>query len=171
MINKILVPAIAKSAELQQIWKEHYYTQEMFYCQGGEYYHPLSINENNDYGQYAYAVIDNDKIIGYISYYWNCNSRSVTGLMIISFDKGNPNFGIALHMLKKEIISRNPHRIEWRMVGGNPVEEFYDKIIKQYNGRKILLRDGTIDKTGHYLNDYIYEIIMEDNNEKYGSGN
>lgn len=34
------------------------------------------------------------------------------------------------------------HRVEWRMVGGNPVERSYDKFCKMHNGTKHILKDA-----------------------------
>lgn len=51
------------------------------------------------------------------------------------------------------------HRIEWRMIGGNPVERSYDKFCNKFGGTKHVLRDAIKDKYGKYHDDIIYEII------------
>ena len=51
------------------------------------------------------------------------------------------------------------HRVEWRMVGGNPSERSYDKFLKRHNGNKHILKDSIRDKYGNYRNDIIYEIV------------
>lgn len=53
------------------------------------------------------------------------------------------------------------HRIEWRMVGGNPVEKHYDKFCQKYRGKKYVLTDVLKDRCGKYHNDVIYEIIFK----------
>ena len=162
-MSKVLIPAISRKEELQKLWYEKYYSKDMFFCDGGNYMYPLDIPENNEHNKYAYAVIDGDKVIGYISFYFIPQQREVRGFMIMSFDKGNPKFAVALYEIKKLILSFNPHRIEWRMVAGNPVEKHYDRILESYeeHGRKIKLKDTTIDMQGNYLDEYIYEIIMK----------
>lgn len=51
------------------------------------------------------------------------------------------------------------HRVEWRMVGGNPVERHYDKFCEKHDGTKHVLRDAVKDEDGNYRNDIIYEIV------------
>lgn len=53
------------------------------------------------------------------------------------------------------------HRIEWRMVGGNPVERSYYRFCKKFNGSKHILKDAVKDRYGNYHDDIIYEIILD----------
>ncbi len=63
--------------------------------------------------------------------------------------------------IKKLLFDYCLHRIEWRMVGGNPVEKSYDKLCKKFNGTNHILRDSIKDKYGKYRDDIIYEIIND----------
>ena len=81
--------------------------------------------------------------------------------ILISFDKGNINIGLAINeVLNKVIKEFKVHRIEYRMIGNNPVKKHYDKFCKKYNGRIIELRDCFKDRQGNYRNEYIYEILL-----------
>ena len=61
----------------------------------------------------------------------------------------------------EELVSQL-HKIEWRMVGGNPVEKHYDKFCFKHNGKKHILKDSIKDADGNYRDDIIYEIIKEE---------
>lgn len=87
---------------------------------------------------------------------WYPNIKDIPGL--VSFDRGNPIIGNDLYKKLEELVSRF-HRIEWRMVGGNPVEKHYDKFCKLHNGKKHILKDSIRDKSGNYHDDIIYEIV------------
>ena len=58
----------------------------------------------------------------------------------------------------EELVSRL-HRVEWRMVGGNPAERGYDSFCKRHNGTKHILKDAIKDRNGNYRDDVIYEIV------------
>ena len=80
---------------------------------------------------------------------------------LIAFEKGNSNIGINIYREIKRIINEyHIHRIEWRMVGNNPVKKHYDKFCKKYNGNKYILKDALRDKQGIYHDDVIYEIVF-----------
>ena len=51
---------------------------------------------------------------------------------IFSFDKGNPIIGEDLYTKLEELVDKF-HRVEWRMVGGNPAERSYDKFLEVWN--------------------------------------
>lgn len=61
--------------------------------------------------------------------------------------------------MEKLIHEYKLHRIEWRVVSGNPVKKHYDKFCKKYNGNIIKLTDVFKDKYGNYRDSYIYEIL------------
>lgn len=47
------------------------------------------------------------------------------------------------------------------MIGDNPVQKHYDKFIKHFGGRKVILKQTVKDQNGVYHDDYIYEILNE----------
>ena len=59
------------------------------------------------------------------------------------------------------ICGSNQHRMEYRMIGGNPVERHYDNFCRRYNGKKIMLTDVFKDRYGKYHDMAIYEIIFD----------
>lgn len=161
----MLIPAIIKKEEIEMQFKRYYYTDDMMYEVGGLYNWTPTISESDGNGFIRYAIVDDNdgKLLGYFGYRidWYASCASQFGLF--SFDRGNPTVGIdVLKEMRKLIHDYKLHRIEWRMVGGNPVEKHYDKFCDRYNGRKLVLHDAIKDRYGRYRNDVIYEIINDE---------
>lgn len=155
----MLVPAIARKAELEQLFAEHIYDDDMFLYNGYPHCNSipdLTLKENI----YRWAIVDSNKVIGYFTYYIETNSDNVCSFGLYSFDKGNPLIGIDVYRQMKALVKTH-RRIEWRMIGGNPVKKHYDRFLKRMNGRKVLLKKVVKDMHGRYHNEYIYEIVRD----------
>lgn len=157
----MLIPAIVKKDEILNAFKRYCYTEDMFLETGTLYNWIPNIQEEPDEGCFQYAIVDGkENLIGYLAYKVNWYSSCASCFGLISFDRGNPIVGRDLFAeMKKLIHEYKLHRIEWRMVGGNPVEGHYNKFCKKYNGTKHILKDAIKDKYGRYRDDIIYEII------------
>ncbi len=80
----------------------------------------------------------------------------------ISFKRNDKTIGFdVLRELRKIINDYHIHRLEWRMIGGNPVEKHYDKFCNRYHGKKFVLTDCFKDRYSNYHDDVIYEIIFD----------
>lgn len=156
----MIVPAITVKEEIEKLFSQQFYSKDMFYYVGGVDSFPLEISSSTDNGRYEWAIMDGDKIIGYISYTIDWYSQGVYNFGLISFDKGNPKVGIGIKEIINLLTSYDIHRIEWKMICGNPVERHYDFWCKHFNGRKIELRDVTKDQYGRFRNSVIYEVIL-----------
>ena len=158
----MLVPAIIKKNEILEAFKNYYYTEDMMYETGGLTNWLPNIQEETESGRFQYAIVNSDgKLLGYLDYHIDWYSSCASRFGLISFDRGNLIVGKDLYSeLNKLIYEYKLHRIEWRMIGGNPVEKHYDKICEKYNGTKHILKDAIKDKFGNYHNDIIYEIIL-----------
>lgn len=154
----MLKPAILYKEELLKKFAEELYTQDYTFYMGyscGTLLPHIEEQEN----RYQYAIINKaNEVIGYFAYdYWPiCDTILNFGLY--SFDKGNPIVGYDLYNKLKELIERH-HRIEWRVVGNNPVKRSYDTFCKKYNGMIAHLHQSTKDTNGNYVDEFIYEII------------
>lgn len=158
----MLAPAIYFKEEIIQEFKRLFYSDELYYYMGcHENGLPNIVDEDkNDLRQYA--ILDSEQEpIGYFAYHIDRYSSNVRGFGLISFSDYLQPF-IVDDVLKelKTLISKF-HRIEWCMVGDNPIKKHYDKFCKKYNGRMIELRDVFKDNDGNYINSYIYEIITK----------
>lgn len=157
----MLVPAIIYKDEICKRFLKYAYSEDMINYTGYLGYSMPTIAEENNGNLYQYAIVDNDRLIGYFTYQidWYASCANCFGLF--SFDRSNSIIGRDIYReLKKIINDYNIHRIEWRMVGGNSVEKHYDKFCRKYNGRKHILRDAIRDRQGCYHDDVIYEILF-----------
>lgn len=158
----MLIPAILCKEAIQNNFKQLYYTDDMMYESATlDNWFP-EIADKPDACTYQYAIVDDLKNLkGYISYVIDWYSSSAYNFGLISFDRGNPIIGEALYCeMVKLLNTYKLHRVEWRVVSGNPVEKHYDKFCNQFNGRKIELKDVFKDREGNYRSCYIYEIIQ-----------
>ncbi len=156
----MLVPAILYKEEIIKEFQKLYYTDDMFFETGClEQWYP-NISDMPEEGRFDYAIINGSKLIGYLSYQVDYYVSKAYNFGLISFDRGNPIIGRDLFNKMEELVHRF-HRVEWRMIGGNPVEEHYDKFCERYNGNKYFLKDAIRDRNGNYHDDIIYEIVNE----------
>lgn len=160
----MLIPAILRENEILENIKKYYYTEDMMYETGSLNNWLLNIQNITEDGRFQYAIVNSEnKLLGYLDYQINWYSSCAHNFGIISFDRGNPIVGKDLfNELNKLIYQYKIHRIEWRMIGGNPVEKHYDKFCKKFNGSKHILKDAIKDKYGRYHDDIIYEIIVKE---------
>lgn len=156
----MLKPAIIYKEEIMQRFRERAYTDDMLYYSGGLGFSPPEIDDDPDGSTFRYAIVDGGKAVGYLTYAvdWYASCAHCFGL--ISFGR-NATVGIdVLRELRKIINEYHIHRLEWRMVGGNPVEKHYDRFCLRNGGRKLVLKDAIRDRHGRYHDDVIYEIIF-----------
>lgn len=163
----MLVPAICYADVIRQKLAQYYYTEDMVYYTGWLGAEMPTIDSNADGNTYQYAIMDNHTVIGYLSYEIDWYARSADRFKLFSFDRGNVVVGFDLAKELKKIINQyHIHRLEYRVIGGNPAEKNYDNFCKKYNGKKHVLTDCFRDKHGEYHNVIIYEIIFDDS-QKY----
>ena len=163
----MLVPAILYKDEIANKFLSYNYTEDMFNFTGCLVNYQPEIKEDSDDSFYQYAIIDNGKLIGYFAYIINWYSSCAYQFGLFSFDKNNKMIGLDIYREVKKIINNyHIHRIEWRMIGGNPVEKHYDRFCNKYNGKKFVLTDAIRDRNGEYHNDVIYEILFDEHKHK-----
>ena len=153
----MLKPAILYKDELLKKFSEVVYDDNYFLYMGYAHGHALPQIEDTDFN-YQWAIVDNNKVIGYFAYRIDPSCSVVHNFGLYSFDPGNIIVGKDVFTKMKELIEKY-HRVEWRMIGGNPIQRQYDRFCKKYNGQRVILHDCTKDNYGNYRDDYIYEII------------
>ena len=152
----MLKPAIIYEKELTELFKTVLYTDDYFYYVGYGHCHSLPEFKICD-NYYNFAIVDNDKVVGYLSYYIDSGTDGVERFGLISFDKGNMTV-ISDTKKRFEELVKTHKRVEWRCVEGNPVSKIYDKILERYNGYKHKLHNCTLTPDGKIVGCYIYEI-------------
>ena len=165
----MLKPAIIYKDELIKLFAEQLYTDSYFYYNGYPNANGLPEIKAED-EKYQYAIVDDNKIVGYFSYTAWASTDTVLHFGLYSFDKGNITIGKDVYNKMRELV-RTYRRIEWRMIGENPVQRIYDKFCKKYGGNKVVLHDVCKDNQGNYHDEYIYEILspvkLNDNKTQY----
>lgn len=157
----MLVPAIFYADEIRKKFMQYNYSDDLILYNGYLGYCLPKIAENDNGELYQYAVVDNDKLIGYFTYQIDWYVSCARNFGLFSVDRNNKIIGFDVYRELKKIINQyHIHRMEWRMVGENPVEKHYDKFCKKYGGKKFVLTDALKDRTGKYHDDVIYEIIF-----------
>lgn len=156
----MLKPAILYKDQITRKLQEIVYSDDFFYYSGIAHDHDIpDVKLQNN--MYYWAVVDSkDNVIGCIIYRIHIPTDCAYSFGIISFDKGNILLPLDLVRLLTKLIHRH-HRVEWRMIGNNPVKPHYDKFCMKYGGRILHLKDASVDLDGNYVDDYIYEIIYE----------
>jgi triacylglycerol esterase/lipase EstA (alpha/beta hydrolase family) len=154
----MLKPAICYKDEIEKLFMKELYSQNYFYYAGYAHSNELPKITVKDY-EYQYAIVTPDnKVIGYLAYRIDAICSSVYDFGLYSFDKGNYLIGIDLYEEMEKLVSQY-HRVEWKMIGGNPVQKHYDKFCKKHKGHIVVLHDVIKDELGKYHDEYIYEII------------
>ena len=155
---QVLVPAVLYKEQITKEFQKLYYTEDMLFETGClEQWRP-EIEDIPSAGRFDYAIVSGNKLIGFLSYQvdYYCSSAYNFGLM--SFDRGNPIIGRDVFEKLEELVS-TLHRVEWRMIGGNPAERGYDAFCERHNGNKHIFKDSIRDAKGNYRNDIVYEIV------------
>lgn len=154
----MLVPAVLYREDIQKAFAKELYSRNYFYYNG--YAHCNTLPEINlEDNVYHFAIVSKEeKLVGYLSYRVDPNTDCVYNFGLYSFDRGNPLIGIDLFSELERLLSIY-HRIEWRMIGGNPVKKHYDKFCIKHGGNVVVLHDACKDPNGKYVNAYIYEIV------------
>lgn len=165
-MNELLQPAVLFKNQIIAEYQKRFYAKDMFYETAGNSNWIPDIKEEPDDDCYQYAIVDENKLIGFICFQinWYVSCAYCFGLM--SFDKGNYKIGKAVRYVIDQLVNEYKlHRIEWRVVCGNPVEKAYDRLCKEYGGNKMIYHDSIKNRQGVYINEAVYEIILGGNNE------
>lgn len=124
----------------------------------------VQLDDNNINRHNFVSVNKNDEIIGYIQYYLDWTNMSVEGIMIVSFDMGNPEFIRDVYKVIDDIFTKyNLNRLEFEAIVDNPATKSYKKYITKYGGvqsgysrQAVRLNDGK-------LHDVVkFEILRDD---------
>jgi hypothetical protein len=155
----LLKPALLYTEQIIKKFTEQLYTTDYFYYCGYPCGNNLpKIEANPDL--YQYAVVDkNNNVIGFFTYRIDDYTDSVKDFGLFSFDKGN-SIVVRDVLRKLEELVKIHHRIEWGVIGTNPVKRHYDKFCKKYNGYIHQWHEASRDECGKYIDSYTYEIVQ-----------
>lgn len=163
----MLVPALLYKKEIEDYFIKHLYDYNMFLYNGYAHSNSLPKIEPAE-NIYQFAIIDkndtNNPLKGYFSYRIDLLTDCVYNFGLISLcedeEKKSSRIGIDVY---KELIRlyKIHHRIEWRVMGNNPVIRHYDSLCKRLKGHRVHLHDVVKDNNNQFQDEYMYEIIRD----------
>lgn len=174
----MLKPAILYKEELEKKFAEVMYDEDYFLYMGYAHGHelpkirafdneyqwaivsPERVTDIDEYGNITEPVEIPEKVIGWFAYRVQPETDTVLSFGLYSFDRGNPLIGYDIYPKMQELV-KNHRRIEWRVIGGNPVIRHYDKFCYMNGGKRVTLHKVVKDHNGVYRDEHIYEIVRE----------
>ena len=108
----------------------------------------------------SYNSVIKHEVIGYFAYQIQPETDTVLNFGLYSFDRGNPIIGKDIFTKMKELVEKY-RRLEWRVIGGNPVIRHYDKFCYLNGGKRVTLHNVAKDPNGTYRDEHIYEIVRD----------
>lgn len=160
----MLVPAMAYKDKLLEKFAKEMYTDRYFYYVGYGHSHSLPQITDSD-NTYQWAIMSDDKIVGWFAYKIYSDIDSVENFGLYSFNDDDSSIMRNALSLGKDVYNKmeelikSYHKVSWRVIGGNPVIGSYDRLCKKFYGNKVHLHDTCKDNHGKYHDEFIYEII------------
>lgn len=153
----MLKPAYLYKDELEKKFAEVMYDDDYFLYMGYAHGHGLPKIGTFD-NEYQWAIVSKEKVIGWFAYRVQPETDTVFDFGLYSFNRGNPIIGKDVFCKMKELVKKH-RRLEWRVIGGNPVIRHYDKFCCLNGGKRVTLHKVVKDTNGFYRDEHIYEIV------------
>lgn len=168
----MLVPALVHKEELLKKFAKEIYSERFFYYSGYGHCHGIpNIAETDNDNIYQWAILSNDKVIGWLAYRVYTDTKSVENFGLYAFEDEDYSIQRNALALGRDVYNKIHelaeiyHRVSWRVIGGNPVIRSYNAICKEFSNKEnyyvnsVQLTDVTVDAKGQYHDEVIYEII------------
>ena len=102
----MLVPAILFKEQIIAEFQRIYFTEDMMYLTGCLEQWSPDISASPEEGKFDFAIVSNDKLIGYLSYRIDYYCSKAYNFGLLSFDRGNPVVGEELFNKMEELTKR-----------------------------------------------------------------
>ena len=155
----MLLPAQLYREELKNKLIAAWYDPKYKYYFSGSAYE-LSLPDNNE-SRHDFVHLDTDgKVDGYFSYQIDWQAKSLYNFGLIGFAENNMDFLRECEKSIEEMVSQGIRRAEFWAWSENPVNKFYERIMKRYGGQIV----GHLHNSGFFGGEYhdtvIYEILF-----------
>lgn len=151
----MIKPAQLYAEELKRLYCETWYNPKYMYYQsyvGTEEFHL----PDNNYERHSFAILDNNEVIGYISYRLNWASKVAYNFGIISF-KSSLVFGKDLMQIIDDIfVKYKMNKMEFYAFSDNPAIKHYYRFINKFGGREV----GIIKQTSMLMDGKLHDSVM-----------
>lgn len=160
----MLEPAQLYAEQLRTELLKAWYQPENMYWNGGPWDSLPDLPEDN-YSQHCFVSVDKrGRVIGYICYSVDWMSMSVSEFGIISFHKGNLEFGRDLFEALDNLFTvYGMNRISWWCHADNPAIRGYRSFIRRHGGKECgYLRQYSRLQDGKLHDSVLFEILAEE---------
>lgn len=158
----MIKPAQLYAEELKRLYCETWYDSKYMYYHSYVGTEDLHLPDNN-YERHAFAILDNNEIIGYISYRLNWAAKVTYNFGIISF-KQSLVFGKDLMKIIDDIFMKyKMNKMEFYAFSDNPVIKHYYKFIDKFGGREVgILKQTNLLMDGKLHDSVMFELFRDD---------
>jgi len=159
----MLQPAIKYESELKECFRDIMFDERFMYADSASYRDEYEA-KTSTWRNHEFAIVHEDKVLGYIAYEIDRASNVCCGLQVINFT-GEPDFIFAKDLkqaLCDIFIKFGFSKLRFTCMVGNPILPHYDKICEKYGGRIVGVweqEERLIDGKTYDLK--LYEILKE----------
>ena len=151
----MIKPAQLYTEELKRLYCETWYDSKYMYYHSYVGTEDLHLPDNN-YERHAFAILENNEVIGYISYRLNWAAKVTYNFGIISF-KQSLVFGKDLMKIIDDIFMKyKMNKMEFCAFSDNPVIKHYYNFIDKFGGREV----GILKQTGMLMDGKLHDSVM-----------
>lgn len=143
-----------------------WYDEKYKFYHSSVYHDIYSLDGNNgDWDSRQFVSLDAaGTVIGLIGYGIDRTTEIANGFGAINFSDNRITFGIDLAKVIDDIFCKfNMRKLEFSVVGGNPIENSYDKMVSKYGGHIAgVLKQHCKLVDNKYCDNKMYEIFKDD---------
>lgn len=151
----MIKPAQLYAEELKRLYCETWYDPKYMYYRSYVGAEDLQL-PNNNYEHHDFAILENNEVVGFITYKINWAARVAYNFGIISF-KQSLTFGKDLmKIIDNVFVEYNMNKIEFWAYCDNPVIKHYYKFIDKFGGREI----GISKQSGILMDGKLHDTVM-----------
>ena len=142
----MIKPAQLYTEELKSLHCETWYDPKYIYYHSDIGTQELQFSDNN-YERHSFAILENNEVVGYISYRVNWASK-------VAY-----NFGIIDDIFMKYKMNK----MEFFAFSDNPVIKHYYNFINRFGGREVgILKESTLLMDGKLHDSVMFELFAKD---------
>ena len=158
----MIKPAQLYTEELKRLYCETWYDPKYIYYHSDIGTQELQFSDNN-YERHSFAILENNEVVGYISYRLNWAAKVTYNFGIISF-KQSLVFGKDLMKIIDDIFMKyKMNKMEFHAFSDNPVIKHYYNFINRFGGREVgILKESALLMDGKLHDSVMFELLLKD---------
>jgi len=157
--GKSLIPALFVKEELEKKIRETLQSDRYFYLSDSsiQFAKYIKIPDADTTGEEMYAITAMDHcIVGYVRANLDWYRRQAYCSGFCAF--GSSHIGPQIEEYIDSLVHRF-HVVVWDMIVGNPIEPFFDRILKKYDGYSFIRKDHAVLEDGKFYDEKTYYIV------------